>query len=264
MAPKTSASITFLRLFSASSPPSCVTSSLVPSGSVLLISATILRIFVATVTVLASRERVTAMPTLGWPLRRLKPESSAKPSATLATCPRRTTSLPRRLRTMLSNSAGDSMRPTRRMLCSSSAPLTRPTGAVVFCARSAATTSVTEMLYSRSFSARSSTESSRRSAPFTLTTATPSIERKRSARTSSASREISACDCDLAESAICMIGCADGSMRLRIGSRISMGSLCRTEAMAFLISSEASTMFFLKLKMMTTWALLSAEVERIW
>jgi hypothetical protein len=41
----------------------------------------------ATVTVLASRERVTEMPTLGLPLRRLKPESSAKPSSTVATCP---------------------------------------------------------------------------------------------------------------------------------------------------------------------------------
>jgi hypothetical protein len=34
--------------------------------------------------------------------------------------------------------------------------------------------------------------------------------------------------------------------------------------MAFLISSEASTMFFLKLKMMTMVERLSAAVERIW
>ncbi len=156
------------------------------------------------------------------------------------------------------------MRPTSRMLCSSSVPLTRPTGAVVFWLRRALTTSVTEMLYSRSFSARSSTESSRRSAPFTLTTATPSMLRKRSDSTSSASREISACVWFFAESAICMIGCAEGSMRRRIGSRISTGSLCRTEAIALRISSEASTMFFLKLKMMTMVAALSAEVERIW
>ena len=213
---------------------------------------------------LASRERVTEMPTLGWPFLTLKPASSAKPSDTLATCPSRTTSLPRRLSTICSNSAGDSMRPTSRMLCSSSAPFTRPTGAVVFCIRSALTTSVTDMLYSRSFSARSSTESSRRSAPFTFTTATPSIARNRSARTSSARREISACVCPDEESASCMMGCAEGSMRRRIGSRISTGSLWRTEAMAFRISSEASTMFFLKLKMMTICALLSADVERIW
>ena len=111
------------------------------------------------------------------------------------------------------------------MLCSSSVPLTRPTGAVVFCMRSAFTTSVTETLNSRSFSARSSTESSRLSEPLTLTTATPSIERKRSARKSSARREISAWVCFVAESASCMIGCAEGSMRVRIGSRISTGSL---------------------------------------
>jgi hypothetical protein len=61
-----------------------------------------------------------------------------------------------------------------------------------------------------------------------------------------------------------MIGCAAGSMRCRIGSRISIGSLCRTEAMALRISSAASAMFFLKLKMITTCARLSAAVERIW
>jgi len=204
------------------------------------------------------------MPTLGWPFLTLKLASSAKPSATLATSPSRTTSLPRRLRTICSNSAGDSILPTSRMLCSSSGPFTRPTGAVVFCMRSAFTTSVTETLYSRSFSACSSTESSRRSAPFTFTTATPSIPRKRSASTSSARREISACVCAEDDSAICMMGCADGSILCRIGSRISTGSLWRTEAMAFRISSEASTMFFLKLNRMTMVALLSAAVERIW
>ncbi len=135
---------------------------------------------------------------------------------------------------------------------------------MVFCARSAFTTSVTETLYSRSFSARSSTESSRLSEPLTLTTATPSIDRKRSASTSSARREISANDCALEESASCMIGWADGSMRLRIGSRISIGSLWRTEAMALRISSAASDMFFLKLKMMTICAWLSEAVARIW
>ena len=166
--------------------------------------------------------------------------------------------------TMSLNSRGDSMRPTRRMLCSSSWPFTRPTGAVVFCARSAFTTSVTDTLNSRSFSARSSTESSRRSAPFTLTVATPSMERKRSARTSSVNREISACFWTVEETASCMIGCADGSILCRIGSRISMGSLWRTAAMALRISSAASLMFFLKLKMMTTCAWLSAAVERIW
>ena len=40
-----------------------------------------------------------------------------------------------------------------------------------------------------------------------------------------------------------MIGCADGSMRCKIGSRISTGSLWRTEAIALRISSEASAMF---------------------
>ena len=53
-------------------------------------------------------------------------------------------------------------------------------------------------------------------------------------------------------------------MRLRIGSRISIGSLWRTEATALRISSAASAMFFLKLKMMTICAVLSEEVERIW
>jgi len=220
-----SAWITLSRLLSASLPPSCVTSSFVPCGNVLLISSTRARTFAATVTVLASRERVTARPTFGWPLRRLKPESSAYPSSTVATWPRRTISLPLRLRTMSLNSRGDSMRPTRRMLCSSSGPLTRPTGAVVFCARSAFTTSVTETLNSRSFSARSSTESSRRSEPLTVTVATPSMPRKRSASWSSASREISEKLCEVDESAMNMIGCADGSMRVRIGSRISVGSL---------------------------------------
>ena len=84
-APNINASMTFCRLLCASLPPSCVTSSLAPGGSVLLISSTSLRTLSATVTVLASRERVTEMPTFGLPLRRLKPESSAKPSAIVAT-----------------------------------------------------------------------------------------------------------------------------------------------------------------------------------
>jgi hypothetical protein len=134
------------------------------------------------------------------------------------------------------------------MLWSSSAPRTLPTGAVAFCARSAATTSVTETSYSRSFCARSSTDSSRRSAPLTSTTATPLMPRKRSASWSSAMREISACDCVFDDSASCMIGCADGSARVRIGSRISTGSLCRTVAMALRTSSAASIMFLSKSK----------------
>ena len=155
------------------------------------------------------------------------------------------------------------MRPTRRMLCSSSGPRTRPTGAVVFCARKAATTSVTETLNSRNFSARSNTESSRRSEPLTLTVATPSMPRNLSASTSSARREISACVCTDDDSAICIIGCVPGSMRRRMGSRISMGNLWRTEAIELRISSEASIMFFLKLKMMTMVAELSLAVESI-
>ena len=131
-APNISDSITLSRLLCASSPPSRVTSSLVPLGSVLFTSAIRVRTLLATLTVLASRERVTEMLTLGCPLRTLKLAGSAKPSAIVATCARRTTSLPRRRITILSNSSGDSMRPTRRMLCSSSGPLTRPTGEVVF------------------------------------------------------------------------------------------------------------------------------------
>ena len=260
-APNISASITFCKLLCAFLPPSWVTSSLVPLGSVLLISSAALRILVATVTVLASRERVTEMPTFGRPLRMLKPASSAKPSEILATWPRRTISLPRRFRTICSNSAGDSMRPTSRILCSSSGPLMRPTGAVAFCARSAATTSVTETLYSRSFSARSRTESSRRSDPLTLTVATPSMARNLSARISSARRDISACVCVADDNAICMMGCVDGSIRRKIGSRISAGSLCLTEAIALRISSEASIMFFLKLKIITMLAALSPAVD---
>lgn len=61
-----------------------------------------------------------------------------------------------------------------------------------------------------------------------------------------------------------MIGCAEGLIRVRMGSRISTGSLWRTEAMALRISSAASAMFFLKLNWMTTCAVLSLEVERIW
>ena len=42
---------------------------------------------------------------------------------------------------------------------------------------------------------------------------------------SSARREISACVCTCDDRATCMMGCADGSMRVRTGSRISTGSL---------------------------------------
>jgi hypothetical protein len=241
-----------------------VISSFVPAGRVGLISLISLRASLATETVLDSRDRVIDRLTFGRPLRRLWLSTSAKPSSTLAICPRRTIRSPSRLTTMFSNSRGDSMRPTRRMLCSSSAPLTRPTGAVVFCMRSAFTTSATETLNSLSFSARSSTESSRRSAPSTSTTATPSTPLKRSASSSSASREISAWVSVSEESARVRMGSACGSMRTSTGSRISSGSLWRTEAMALRISSEASTMFFLKLKMITTCARLSEAVERIW
>ena len=52
-------------------------------------------------------------------------------------------------------------------------------------------------------------------------------------------------------------------MRRRMGSRISIGNLWRTEAIELRISSEASIMFFLKLKMMTMVAELSLAVESI-
>ena len=120
---------------------------------------------------------------------------------------------------------GLSMRPTSRMLWSSSVPRTLPTGAVAFWARSAATTSVTETWYSRSFSLFSSTDSSRFSDPLTLTTATPGRPRNLSASWSSARREMSAWLSVLDDSASCMMGCAPGSTRCRMGSRISVGNL---------------------------------------
>ena len=206
IAPSVSEWITLFRLSCASSPPSRVTSSLVPGGSVLLISSTILRTLRATATVLASRERVTEMLTLGCALRTLKLSSSAKPSTVLASWPSRTTSSPRRLTMICANSAGDSMRPTSRMLWSLSGPTMRPTGAVVFWLRTASTTSATDTLYSRRRSARSSTDSSRLSEPVTLTMDTPSTPRNLSASTSSASREIAACVCVLDDSAMSMIG----------------------------------------------------------
>ena len=224
-APNTSAWITLSRLLCASSPPSRVTSSVVPGGSVGRISSTSFLMRSATVTVLASRARVIARPTLGRPLRDEKLVSSAKPSSMVATCDSRTSSLPRRLMTICPKSAGRSMRPTRRMLLSSSVPRILPTGAVAFCARSAATTSVTETSYSRSFCERISTDSSRLSEPFTFTVATPGMPRKRSASWSSARREICACVCVVELSASCTMGCAAGSSRCRMGSRISVGSL---------------------------------------
>ena len=254
--------MTLLRLFCASLPPSCVTSSLVPAGSVLLMVSVSLRMSLATATVLASRERVTEMPTLALPLRSEKLFRSANPSSMLATWPRRMSSSPRRLTTTWLKPDGDSMRPTSRMLWSSSTPRTLPTGAVVFWLRSAATTSATETLNSRSFSARSSTVSSRLSAPLTLTMATPLMPRNRSANWSSARREISAWLCCVADKASCMMGWADGSMRWMMGSRISLGSLWRTAAMAPRTSSAASIMFLLKLKITTRRALLSLAVER--
>lgn len=189
------------------------------------ISSTILRTLRATVTVEASRERVIEMPTLGLPERTLSEFISAKPSSIVATWARRTSSSPLRLTTTCWKSSGRSMRPTRRMLFSSSSPRTLPTGALVFWLRSALTTSPTETLYSRSFSALSSTLSSRLSEPPTLTEATPSMPRKRSASLSSARREMMAWLCTLDDSASCMTGSAEVSMRCRIGSRISIGSL---------------------------------------
>ena len=156
------------------------------------------------------------------------------------------------------------MRPTRRMLWSSSAPRTLPTGAVAFCARSAATTSVTETSYSRSFSLRISTDNSRLSEPPTLTVATPGMPRNLSANWSSAKREISAWLWLDEDRASCMMGCAAGSRRCRIGSRISTGNLKRTDAMALRTSSAATTRFLSKLKMRMSVALPSAEVERSW
>jgi hypothetical protein len=70
-APKISACTTLLRLSSASSPRSLVISSTLPSGRVLLIFSTSSRTFSATVTVLASRERITDMPTSGRPFFKL-------------------------------------------------------------------------------------------------------------------------------------------------------------------------------------------------
>ena len=118
------------------------------------------------------------------------------------------------------------MRPTSRMFCSSSSPLTRPTGALVFCARSAATTSPADTLYSRSFCACSSTDSSRRSAPSMLTTATPSTARSWSASTSSARREISACDCLVDDSPRFMMGSAAGSHAVQSPARASRAAAC--------------------------------------
>ena len=60
------------------------------------------------------------------------------------------------------------------------------------------------------------------------------------------------------------MGCADGSRRVSTGSRISMGSLWRTVPMALRTSSAASTMLRLKLKKISTRALLSLAVERVW
>ena len=198
--------MTLFKLFSASLPPSCVISSTVPAGSDFLISSTVVRTCRATLTVLASRERETEIPTLGRPLRSEWPVKSAKPSATVATWPRRSNSLGRRRSTTCSNSAGVSRRPTRRMLWSSSTPRTLPTGALVFCARSAAVTSATEIENSRSFSAWSSMVSSRRNAPLTPTVDTPGRPRNLSAKVSSARREMSAWLCAVDDSASCITG----------------------------------------------------------
>ena len=111
-APKISASITLLRLSARSSPPSRVTSSLVPSGSVLLISSTSSRTRSATVTVLASRERMMDRPTFGWPLRRLIAGRLGEAVLDRGHLARGARSrCPARLTTMSLNSPGDSMRP---------------------------------------------------------------------------------------------------------------------------------------------------------
>lgn len=65
------------------------------------------------------------------------------------------------------------------------------------------------------------------------------------------------------ESAMDMTGWAPGSNRCRIGSRISVGSLWRTVAIALRTSSEASTMFLANWKTMMMRAWLSVAVERI-
>jgi hypothetical protein len=90
------------------------------------------------------------------------------------------------------------------------------------------------------------------------------MPRKRSARWSSARREISAWLSVVDDSAICMIGCAAGSSRCSTGSRISTGSLWRTEPMALRTSSAASIMFLSKLKTSTSCAHAFAAVERTW
>ena len=117
------------------------------------------------------------------------------------------------------------MRPTRRMPFSSSSLRTLPAGALVFWRCRALVISVAETLNSRIFWACSSTDSSRCSEPLTCTLATPSMARNLSASVSSARREISAWLCVLEDSDRFMIGWADGSTRMIIGSRISSGSL---------------------------------------
>ena len=103
IAPNIKDSITLFRLRCASTPPSRVISNLVPGWSFsnsVLMSFTNLRTSLATLTVLASRERVTKMPTLGLPLRMLKPAMSAKLSLMVATSARRTICPATRLTTM--------------------------------------------------------------------------------------------------------------------------------------------------------------------
>ncbi len=58
-----------------------------------------------------------------------------------------------------------------------------------------------------------------------VTVATPGMERSLSASTSSARREISAWLCLLLDSAMFMMGWAEGSKWRTMGSRISVGSL---------------------------------------
>jgi hypothetical protein len=187
-------SITLFRLLCASLPPSRVMLRVLPFGSSLLISATSSRTFLAIDTVEASRVRTIEIPTFGAPLWIEALSMSAKPSRISATWFRRTMVSPLRLTTTCEKSSGRSMRPIRRMPFSSSVPRTLPTGALVFWVRKAFVTSAADTLYSRSLSARSRTDNSRRSEPLTLTVETPSIARKRSASTSSARRDSSACD----------------------------------------------------------------------
>ena len=220
-----SASITLRRLFSASLPPSCVTSSLVPFGKRLVDLGHHVADLVGDgdrARVARARDRkadvgVAVAQAEARELREAVLDGGDLAQAHDLVAVALEDDVVEFLRRL------DAAHEADALLVERALDAAHRRGGVLL--RSAFTTSVTETLYSRSFSARSSTESSRRSDPFTFTTATPSMARKRSASKSSARREISAWLCVSEESASCMMGCADGSMRVRIGSRISIGSL---------------------------------------